>query len=149
MKKTLNALIALFAITVTSPHSSFAMNETRVICESKGILYSLFKKKAYKIVFDISDLNNVNASLLKIKYNLLFQKSISNLAELNCTNIAPSTSKDDPNAILLSCNHKRYRDTGYQVLLSNPDIAGRHKAMIYEITFAGSKKIAKLKCSKE
>ncbi len=143
--------IILSLVLVSSIISSSAYSYDKVVCESKGILYSLFKKKAYKVVFDISDQTSVNASLMKIKYNLLFKKSSLGLADLHCiqTLSQPNTRKDDPNSTLAICHQNNKRDTGYSVVLSNADIAGNHTAHIYEINFAGSSKIAKLKCTNE
>lgn len=142
-------IIASFLVILTVSQSSYAYE--KVICESKGIMYSLFKKKAYKVIFDVSDITTVNASLLKIKYNILFQKSSATLADLNCVSHGKNTgtSKDDPATPFVTCHQNNRRDSGYQVALSNPDFAGRHIAIISELTFAGLNKVAKLKCERE
>lgn len=147
----MNKIFIIISMLVLLISANFSYGYEKVICESKGIMYSLFKKKAYKVIFDISDLTTVNASLLKIKYNLIFQKSSATLADLNCISHGknPGSSKDNPLAPFVTCQQNNRRDSGYQVILSNPDFAGRHVAVINEVTFAGSNKIAKLKCERE
>lgn len=83
-----------------------------------------------------------------LRYATVSEQTIAGprkLADLNCAYLAKAPQDHGSNQPYLSCSEPNKRDAGYSLLLSDEQGI---TATVYEVTIAGSKPIAHLKCGR-